>query len=82
MSGPPESPPQVSVLPPPAHTIDVKLKALACHESQVKHLPYEEWVRRRAAELGTAAGMEFAEGFRTFSFIDRRRASDDSTEQA
>jgi LmbE family N-acetylglucosaminyl deacetylase len=63
-------------------TIDVKLKALACHESQVRNLPYEDWVRRRAAELGTSAGMEFAEGFRTFSFIDRRQAADDSTEHA
>ncbi len=59
----------------------MKLKALAAHESQVKNLPYEEWVRRRAAELGTAAGMEFAEGFRTFSFADRNRSADESTEQ-
>lgn len=62
--------------------IEMKLKALACHESQVKNLPYEEWVRRRAAELGTAAGMELAEGFRTFSFADRRQPADESTELA
>jgi LmbE family N-acetylglucosaminyl deacetylase len=61
--------------------IETKLKALACHESQVKNLPYEEWVRRRAAELGAAAGMEFAEGFRTFSFVDRNRRAEESTEQ-
>ncbi len=47
-------------------TIDVKLKALACHASQMRNIPYEEWVRRRAAEIGAAAGMEYAEGFRTF----------------
>jgi LmbE family N-acetylglucosaminyl deacetylase len=62
--------------------IEMKLKALAAHESQVKNLPYEDWVRRRAAELGTAAGMELAEGFRTFSFADRRQPVDESTEQA
>ncbi len=49
-------------------TMDKKLAALACHESQVRDLPYEEWVRRRASEVGQAAGMEYAEGFRTFSF--------------
>jgi LmbE family N-acetylglucosaminyl deacetylase len=63
-------------------TIDVKLKALACHESQIGPLPYEGWVRRRAAELGNVAGMEYAEGFRTFSFIDRRTDVDEGTEQA
>ena len=51
-----------------AETIEVKLKALACHASQMRGFPYEEAVRRRAAELGAAAGMEYAEGFRTFSF--------------
>jgi LmbE family N-acetylglucosaminyl deacetylase len=60
-------------------TLDLKLKALGAHESQVKNMPYEEWVRRRAAELGGIAGMEYAEGFRTFSFTDRR-AEDEETE--
>lgn len=49
-------------------TLQMKLKALACHESQVSDLPYEEWVTRRAAELGAAAGMQHAEGYRTFTF--------------
>ena len=49
-------------------TLDLKLKALACHESQVRTLPYEEWVTRRAAELGGVAGVQYAEGFRTFNF--------------
>jgi LmbE family N-acetylglucosaminyl deacetylase len=61
-------------------SMDVKLKALACHESQVKQLPFEDWVRRRAAELGARAGMEYAEGFRTFSFADRRRDPDAEAE--
>jgi LmbE family N-acetylglucosaminyl deacetylase len=64
-------------------TLEVKLKALACHESQVKELPYEEWVTRRAAEIGAAAGMQYAEGYRTFAL----RTSEDeepaeTTEQA
>jgi LmbE family N-acetylglucosaminyl deacetylase len=49
-------------------TMDVKLKALACHESQMRNIPYEEWVTRRAAELGGMAGVQYAEGFRTFDF--------------
>ena len=63
-------------------TMDVKLKALACHESQLGSMPYEEWVRRRAAELGGVAGVEYAEGFRTFNFGDRRADEDEDTEQA
>ncbi len=48
-------------------TFDAKLAALACHESQVADLPYEGWVRARAEELGRLAGVEYAEGFRTFA---------------
>jgi LmbE family N-acetylglucosaminyl deacetylase len=63
-------------------TLDVKLKALACHESQVRHLPYEEWVTRRAAELGSMAGVQYAEGFRTFSFSrDGGPAQEDQAHQ-
>jgi LmbE family N-acetylglucosaminyl deacetylase len=51
-------------------TIDVKLKALACHESQVSSLEYEDWVRARAAGLGGDAGVDFAEGYRTFALGD------------
>ena len=47
-------------------TLDTKLRALACHESQVSDLPYEDWVRSRAEELGALAGVRFAEGFKTF----------------
>jgi LmbE family N-acetylglucosaminyl deacetylase len=63
-------------------TIDVKLKALAAHASQVKNMPFEEWVRRRAAELGSVAGMEYAEGFRTFAFRTGREGEPENTEQA
>ncbi|MDP9340770.1 MAG: PIG-L family deacetylase [Actinomycetota bacterium] len=62
-------------------TLDVKLKALACHESQVRPLPYEEWVTRRAAELGSVAGVQYAEGFRTFNF-SRGRAEDEESERS
>ena len=66
--------------------LEVKLKALACHASQMRGFPYEEAVRRRAAEIGAAAGMEYAEGFRTFSFRTGRDEPaadhDESTEQA
>jgi LmbE family N-acetylglucosaminyl deacetylase len=63
-------------------TLDLKLEALACHDSQVRELPYKEWVTRRAAELGAAAGMQYAEGFRTFDFRDGGEESDETTEQA
>ena len=63
-------------------TLDLKLEALACHDSQVRNLPYKEWVTRRAAELGAAAGMQYAEGFRTFDFSDEKDESEETTEQA
>jgi len=62
-------------------TLDLKLEALACHESQVRDLHYKDWVTRRAAELGAAAGMEYAEGFRTFDFSDHDTEPDETTEQ-
>src|ERR671935_1235836 len=65
-----------------SETLDLKLEALACHESQVRHLPYKDWVVRHAAERGAAAGMQYAEGFRTFAFDDRSEELDDSAEQS
>jgi LmbE family N-acetylglucosaminyl deacetylase len=45
-------------------TMDLKLKAIACHASQVADLKaVETRVRRRAAALGTANGYAYAEGF-------------------
>jgi LmbE family N-acetylglucosaminyl deacetylase len=50
-------------------TIDLKLEAIAKHESQ--HLDdVEKWVRERARELGEKAGVEYAEGFRAFALED------------
>jgi LmbE family N-acetylglucosaminyl deacetylase len=45
-------------------TMDLKLKAVACHASQVADpTAIEARVRRRAAALGTANGYAYAEGF-------------------
>jgi LmbE family N-acetylglucosaminyl deacetylase len=45
-------------------TIDLKLKALACHQSQVGHVAdLEARVRQRAAELGQPKGFTAAETF-------------------
>ena len=45
-------------------TIDLKLKALACHVSQVRDVPaMEKRVRERAAQLGKAKGYAYAETF-------------------
>ncbi|MBI4260627.1 MAG: PIG-L family deacetylase [Actinobacteria bacterium] len=50
-------------------TIDVKIEALGRHRSQLAGFPAEELVRDRARELGARAGMEYAEGFRTFALV-------------
>jgi LmbE family N-acetylglucosaminyl deacetylase len=45
-------------------TIDLKLEAVLCHASQVADLPTaESRVRPRAAALGQASGLAYAEGF-------------------
>jgi LmbE family N-acetylglucosaminyl deacetylase len=51
-------------------TIDLKLKALAQHVSQLKVEDVEKWVRERASTWGEQAGCEYAEGFKAFSFLD------------
>lgn len=50
-------------------TIDTKLEALHAHESQDVD-DAEEWVRERARELGKQGGMEYAEAFRAFAFME------------
>ena len=50
-------------------TLDIKLKALAQHESQGTG-DAEPWVRERARELGESAGYEYAEAFKAFRFVD------------
>ncbi len=47
-----------------ADTIDLKLKALACHASQLKDMAaVEKRVRERCAELGKPKGYAYAEAF-------------------
>jgi LmbE family N-acetylglucosaminyl deacetylase len=47
-------------------TIETKIQALRCHESQIHDGPVDEWIRSRAKERGAARGLEYAESFRTF----------------
>lgn len=52
-------------------TIETKVEALRCHDSQGSGAPEtEEWVRKRARELGERAGVAYAEAFRSFSFAE------------
>ena len=47
-----------------SETIDLKLKALACHASQIKDMTgVEKRVRERSAELGKLKGYAYAETF-------------------
>jgi LmbE family N-acetylglucosaminyl deacetylase len=47
-----------------SETIDLKLKALACHVSQIKDMAgLEKRIRERGAELGKAKGYAYAETF-------------------
>jgi LmbE family N-acetylglucosaminyl deacetylase len=47
-----------------ADTMDLKLKALACHQSQVGDVAsLDKRLRERAAELGKAKGYAYAESF-------------------
>lgn len=50
-------------------TMDAKLEALTKHRSQSLEDSLE-WVRDRAREVGEKGGVEYAEGFRTFSLKD------------
>jgi LmbE family N-acetylglucosaminyl deacetylase len=53
-------------------TIDVKLRALACHESQLTLEELEPWIRERGKLLAEMSGeqMTYAEGFKAFRFVD------------
>lgn len=50
-------------------TMDLKVEALRKHRSQGVEDSLE-WVLQRAKDLGGQGGMEYAEGFRTFSLRD------------
>ncbi len=51
-----------------SRTIDRKIAALLCHQSQVKP-DVVEWIKQRNAEVGAEAGYAFAEAFRVMRFI-------------
>ena len=52
-------------------TIDLKIKALACHVSQLKDMAaVEKRIRERSAELGKPKGYAYAETFETI-VLDR-----------
>ena len=53
-------------------TIEVKLKALACHASQLSIEKVEPWIRERAKLVAEMSGeqMTYAEGFKAFRFVD------------
>jgi LmbE family N-acetylglucosaminyl deacetylase len=44
--------------------IELKVKALEAHASQISDWPVADFVRERAKETGKTAGFEFAEGYR------------------
>jgi LmbE family N-acetylglucosaminyl deacetylase len=62
-------------------TIDLKIESLRCHKSQIKDMPIEGWIKRRAKERGASQGMEYAESFRTFDFTERREERDREEEE-
>jgi LmbE family N-acetylglucosaminyl deacetylase len=47
-------------------TIEVKIQALRCHESQIGESPVDEWIRTRAKERAASQSFEYAEAYRTF----------------
>ncbi len=53
-------------------TIETKLKALACHASQLSIEEVEPWIRERAKLVAEMSGeqMTYAEGFKAFRFVD------------
>jgi LmbE family N-acetylglucosaminyl deacetylase len=54
-----------------SETIDVKIEALKRHQSQGAD-ESEPFVRERARETGAAGGLEFAEGFKAFTFMEEK----------
>ena len=50
--------------------MDVKLKALAQHASQLDIGETEARVRERAAQIGEPVGVAYGEGFKAFRFVD------------
>lgn len=51
-------------------TIDIKIKALRAHKSQMKGRDPEDLIREWAAERGKGKEMKYAEGFRVVTLVD------------
>jgi len=51
-------------------TIDIKVKALKSHRSQMKDWDPEPMIRKWAAESAKGKEMEYAEGFRVVTLVD------------
>jgi len=51
-------------------TLEQKIEALFCHESQLTHTGdwFRDFLRQSAEEAGRAAGVRYAEGFRRLTF--------------
>jgi LmbE family N-acetylglucosaminyl deacetylase len=49
-----------------SESIDVKLKALSEHRSQLGDMDYSDRMRERAANIGRQVGLAYAEAFRRF----------------
>ena len=52
-------------------TMDLKIKALRCHKSQVSGLSEEDatnWLRKWCREMGEKGGYQYAEGYRKVQF--------------
>lgn len=52
-------------------SIDLKIKALLCHKSQISPNSHEdqlEWLRNWCREMGEKTGVQYAEGFRKVQF--------------
>jgi len=53
-----------------SETIERKIEALRCHQSQIHDWPVDDWLRKRAKARGAAHGLEYAESFLTFRLKD------------
>jgi len=65
-----------------SETIDLKIQALRCHQSQIHDWPVDEWIRDRARERAEGLEYEFAESFKTFKLREREREEREREEQA
>jgi LmbE family N-acetylglucosaminyl deacetylase len=64
-------------------TIETKIEALRCHQSQIHDMPVDDWIRSRAKERGAERGLEYAECYRTFRLReDPEQEMDEEAESA